>query len=219
MFAARSAASLAASNGTEAPACATVAAVASVLGQRRRDRRDREQQRRRAPAPRRAGLKPRWRRPVHHRPKASSIAAASAEHHAVRRRSGCRAPRHSPSAVRNIGTARMCRIVSIHAPGLGSARRSAGTKPSSRNGIASPSPSPANTSSAAATGSTSAAPSAARHERPGARRRDEGGERAGPERAGRAALGGEPPPAITAPSSNSPARLKPIALSAAPAGR
>ena len=67
----------------------------------------------------------------------------------------------SASAVSHIGTDRMRRSVSIHAPGFGSRWRSAGTKPSSRNGSASPSPSPANTASAAGQGSTSAAPSAA----------------------------------------------------------
>ena len=46
-------------------------------------------------------------------------------------------------------------------PGLGSLLRSAGTKPSSRNGSARPSPSVANRTSACHHGNSSAAPSAA----------------------------------------------------------
>ena len=73
----------------------------------------------------------------------------------------CRPSTHaSASAVRNIGTDNMARNRFIHGPGLGSRLRNAGTKPITRNGSASPKPSPANTASACAVGSTSAAPSA-----------------------------------------------------------
>ena len=66
-----------------------------------------------------------------------------------------------PKAVTNIGSDRMRWKVSIQRPGFGSRRRRAGTKPSSRNGRARPSPSPAKTASAPIAGRTRAAPNAA----------------------------------------------------------
>ena len=67
-----------------------------------------------------------------------------------------------PKAVRNIGTARMRCSVSIQAPRpAAAAGASAGTKPMRRKGSARPSPSPPNTASAPAAGSTKAAPKAA----------------------------------------------------------
>ena len=67
----------------------------------------------------------------------------------------------SANAVSAIGSAIHLRKVSIHAPGLGSQRRSVGMNPMARKGSASPMPSPANSSSAAGTGSSRAAPNAA----------------------------------------------------------
>ncbi len=67
----------------------------------------------------------------------------------------------SASAVSPIGIAITRRKVFIHGPGLGRRLRKAGTKPSSRNGRASPSPSIANSSMAGSGGSNSAAPRAA----------------------------------------------------------
>jgi hypothetical protein len=65
-----------------------------------------------------------------------------------------------PRAVTNIGTARMRWKRSIHGPASAAADAGAGTKPSSRKGMARPSPSPANTASAAQVGRTRAAPRA-----------------------------------------------------------
>ena len=53
------------------------------------------------------------------------------------------------------------RKVFIHVPGFGSKRRSGGTKPSSRNGRAKPSPRTPNSTIPCHHGSSSAAPSAA----------------------------------------------------------
>ena len=73
----------------------------------------------------------------------------------------CAVSHTSASAVSAMGSAIARRKRSIHAPGLGSMRRSAGTKPMSRNGKASPSPRAANNNSASGAGSSNAAPSAA----------------------------------------------------------
>lgn len=90
-----------------------------------------------------------------HAASASAIAATS--HRPAASAPRCLASTHtSQAAVAYIGNASNCFRVSIHAPGFGSSRANAGTKPISRNGNARPRPSIRNTSIPPAVGPVNA---------------------------------------------------------------
>jgi len=88
-----------------------------------------------------------------HAQAASASAIAAAIHRPAASAPRCLASTHtSQAAVAYSGNASNCFSVSIHAPGFGSRRANAGTKPINRNGRASPRPSIRNTIIPPATG-------------------------------------------------------------------
>ena len=98
-------------------------------------------------------------------PNAASDATTAALMPMARNAYSAPASRHishaSAAAVSPMGMAMIWRKRAIHGPGAGSRRRTAGMKPTARNGSARPRPSAANSAMASTGGNSSAAPSAA----------------------------------------------------------